>query len=310
MYEAAEMDGASPFQKFWYLSLPQLLGILSVLFLLRFIWTFNKFDDIFLLTGGNAGTRTLTVNVYEQAFALSNIGAGAAVAVVIFACLLLFSFCLLPLHEPGGGAVSALRHAALTAAALGALWAVVAATTVPRRGAELRDAALACRPALWALGFGALTGLVTLYLPGSAGSLRAWPRWLAFGRVLAGTPVLTAKRRGRSARRGAWPGPGHRPAGPRDAGELPRGRLTRHEFEDRGDPVPDGVRLSLLCRHRADPVLRDGDDLLKTQQALLQNPLDFSIDLSQGGSCSAATRNCSAISISAAYMWTRSTSRC
>ena len=92
MYEAADMDGASPFQQFWYLSLPMLLGILSVLFLLRFIWTFNKFDDIFLLTGGNAGTRTLTVNVYEQAFAISNIGAGAAVAVVIFACLLAFSF--------------------------------------------------------------------------------------------------------------------------------------------------------------------------------------------------------------------------
>ncbi|MWB76787.1 ABC transporter permease subunit [Pseudooceanicola sp. 216_PA32_1] len=91
MYEAADMDGASPFQKFWYLSVPQLLGILSVLFLLRFIWTFNKFDDIFLLTGGNAGTRVLTVNVYEQAFAVSNIGAGAAVAVVIFACLVLFS---------------------------------------------------------------------------------------------------------------------------------------------------------------------------------------------------------------------------
>ncbi|KFE33955.1 carbohydrate ABC transporter permease [Thioclava atlantica] len=91
MYEAADMDGASPFQKFWYLSLPQLLGILSVLFLLRFIWTFNKFDDIFLLTGGNAGTRTLTVNVYEQAFAVSNIGAGAAVAVVVFGCLLVFS---------------------------------------------------------------------------------------------------------------------------------------------------------------------------------------------------------------------------
>ncbi|MDA9865443.1 sugar ABC transporter permease [bacterium] len=91
MYEAADMDGASPFQQFWALSMPQLLGILSVLFLLRFIWTFNKFDDIFLLTGGNAGTRTLTVNVYEQAFAISNIGAGAAVAVVIFACLLVFS---------------------------------------------------------------------------------------------------------------------------------------------------------------------------------------------------------------------------
>jgi len=92
MYEAADMDGASPFQKFWFLSLPQLAGILSVLFLLRFIWTFNKFDDIFLLTGGNAGTLTLTVNVYKQAFAISNIGAGAAVAVVIFCVLLLFSF--------------------------------------------------------------------------------------------------------------------------------------------------------------------------------------------------------------------------
>ena len=91
MYEAAEMDGATPFQLFWYLSLPTLMSILSILFLLRFIWTFNKFDDIFLLTGGNANTRTLTVNVYEQAFAISNIGAGAAVAVVIFAFLLIFS---------------------------------------------------------------------------------------------------------------------------------------------------------------------------------------------------------------------------
>jgi len=91
MYEAAEMDGATPLQQFWYISLPQLMGILSVLFLLRFIWTFNKFDDIFLLTGGNAGTRTLTVDVYEQGFALSNLGAGAAVAVVVFVVLVTFA---------------------------------------------------------------------------------------------------------------------------------------------------------------------------------------------------------------------------
>ena len=91
MYEAADMDGASLFQKFWALSLPQLVGIMAVLFLLRFIWTFNKFDDIFLLTGGNAGTRTLTVQVYEQAFALSNLGAGAAVAVLVFVLLAIFA---------------------------------------------------------------------------------------------------------------------------------------------------------------------------------------------------------------------------
>lgn len=87
MYEAAEMDGATPLQQFWSLSLPQLAGILAVLFTLRFIWTFNKFDDIFLLTGGAAGTRTLTVDVYEQAFAISNLGAGAAVAVIVFVVL-------------------------------------------------------------------------------------------------------------------------------------------------------------------------------------------------------------------------------
>jgi len=91
IYEAAEIDGATPLQQFRFISLPQLMGIMAVLFLLRFIWTFNKFDDIFLLTGGAAGTRTLTVNVYEQAFAISNLGAGAAVAVVVFLILLMFS---------------------------------------------------------------------------------------------------------------------------------------------------------------------------------------------------------------------------
>ena len=90
MYEAADVDGASPFQQFWYITLPQLVGILSTLFLLRFIWTFNKFDDIFLLTGGAAGTETLTIAVYDEAFARADLGAGAAVAVVLFIILALF----------------------------------------------------------------------------------------------------------------------------------------------------------------------------------------------------------------------------
>ena len=90
MYEAADVDGASPLQSFWFITLPQLVGILSTLFLLRFIWTFNKFDDIFLLTGGAAGTKTLTVQVYDQAFALADLGAGAAVAVILFLILAAF----------------------------------------------------------------------------------------------------------------------------------------------------------------------------------------------------------------------------
>ncbi len=102
LYEAAKIDGASPIQQFLFITLPQLSGIISVMFLLRFIWTFNKFDDIFLLTGGNAGTRTLTVDVYEQGFALADLGAGSAVAVIIFGLLSLFMilyFRFLPLGE-------------------------------------------------------------------------------------------------------------------------------------------------------------------------------------------------------------------
>lgn len=90
MYEAAQVDGASPLQRFRWITLPQLVGVLSTLFLLRFIWTFNKFDDIFLLTGGAAGTRTLTIEVYDNAFARSDIGAGAAMAVVLFVILAVF----------------------------------------------------------------------------------------------------------------------------------------------------------------------------------------------------------------------------
>ena len=102
LYEAAKIDGASPIQQFLFITLPQISGIISVMFLLRFIWTFNKFDDIFLLTGGNAGTRTLTVDVYEQGFALADLGAGSAVAVIIFGLLSLFMilyFRFLPLGE-------------------------------------------------------------------------------------------------------------------------------------------------------------------------------------------------------------------
>lgn len=90
MYEAADVDGASPLQKFAFVTLPQLVGILSTLFLLRFIWTFNKFDDIFLLSGGAAGTKTLTIAVYDEAFARADLGAGAAASVVLFVILGVF----------------------------------------------------------------------------------------------------------------------------------------------------------------------------------------------------------------------------
>tara|TARA_B110000196_G_scaffold158695_1_gene136549 strand:- start:175 stop:1422 length:1248 start_codon:yes stop_codon:yes gene_type:complete len=87
LFEAAEIDGATPTQKFKNITWPLILGVLFILFLLRFIWTFNKFDDIFLLTGGAAGTKTLTVDVYETGFNIGNLGSGAANAVLVFLIL-------------------------------------------------------------------------------------------------------------------------------------------------------------------------------------------------------------------------------
>ena len=92
MYEAADVDGAGPFAKFWYVTLPNLAGILAVLFLLRFMFLINKFEDIFLLTGGAAGTKNLPVLIYDEAFARSDIGAGSAVALILFLVLLAFMF--------------------------------------------------------------------------------------------------------------------------------------------------------------------------------------------------------------------------
>jgi multiple sugar transport system permease protein len=69
-----------------------MLTVLSTLFLFRFIWTINKFDDIFLLTRGQAGTKVLTIKVYDYAFGEFDIGASSAVAMVLFAILSVFLF--------------------------------------------------------------------------------------------------------------------------------------------------------------------------------------------------------------------------
>lgn len=93
LYEAAAVDGAVPSQRLWYITLPQLQGVIGTLLLLRFIWTFNKFDDIFLLTGGAAGTEVLVVRVVNLLFGEFRIGAAAALAMVL--AVILVGFMLL-----------------------------------------------------------------------------------------------------------------------------------------------------------------------------------------------------------------------
>jgi multiple sugar transport system permease protein len=90
LYEAAKVDGANAIQQFFNITLPELRYVLGATFLLRLMWTFNKFDDIFLYTGGGFGTKVLPVLTYEFSFRLYDFGRGAATAMILLLILVLF----------------------------------------------------------------------------------------------------------------------------------------------------------------------------------------------------------------------------
>src|SRR5690606_9895402 len=88
LYEAAEVDGASPWQRFRHITLPGLSPVTRTVVLLGTIWTFNQFPVIFLLTkGGPAGaTEILVTYAYREAFeGIRNYSASAAWGMVILA---------------------------------------------------------------------------------------------------------------------------------------------------------------------------------------------------------------------------------
>ena len=88
-YEAAQIDGASPFQQFWRITLPYLLPVFLITALVRTIWNFQKFDIIYLMTGGGPldATTTLPVLIYFKGFTDFQFGRAAAIA--ILACIVL-----------------------------------------------------------------------------------------------------------------------------------------------------------------------------------------------------------------------------
>jgi multiple sugar transport system permease protein len=90
--EAARVDGATPLQRFWRITLPQLQGVIALLTVLRFIWTFNEFDDIYLLTQGGAGTEVVSVRVFRYLTGRGDIGAAAALSLVLALLLAVLLF--------------------------------------------------------------------------------------------------------------------------------------------------------------------------------------------------------------------------
>jgi len=90
LYEAAKVDGAGPWGRFFHVTLPQLRNVLFVVILLRGIWMFTKFDTVWLLTQGGGAEkyiRTLPVYAYMRTFTYYQAGLGSALAVVMFGLL-------------------------------------------------------------------------------------------------------------------------------------------------------------------------------------------------------------------------------
>jgi len=83
-YEAARIDGASEWQQFWFITLPHLMPIFLLTALLRSIWTFHKFDIIYLLTGGGpvGSTMTLPILIYHKGFADYELGRASALSLI------------------------------------------------------------------------------------------------------------------------------------------------------------------------------------------------------------------------------------
>jgi len=84
-FEAAEVDGASRFQSFYYLTLPMIWPILVIVILLRMVEAIKIFDIIFVMTAGGPGISTETSTMYAKLVSLTQfrLGYGAAIAYVL-----------------------------------------------------------------------------------------------------------------------------------------------------------------------------------------------------------------------------------
>jgi ABC-type sugar transport system permease subunit len=83
--EASKIDGATDRQNFFYMILPLLKPITTVIIILNIIGSFKVFDIIWVMTGGGPyrGSETLAVSMFKTSFALQKFGYGSAIAVIL-----------------------------------------------------------------------------------------------------------------------------------------------------------------------------------------------------------------------------------
>jgi raffinose/stachyose/melibiose transport system permease protein len=91
--EAAALDGAGTWSRFWHVTVPLIRPSLVIASALMLIQGLRVFDQVMALTGGGPGgaTETLATQVYKETFALSNFGFGAALALMLTVIILIFS---------------------------------------------------------------------------------------------------------------------------------------------------------------------------------------------------------------------------
>lgn len=90
-YEAAQLDGASPWKSFIHITVPHIRMVVGLLVVLRTIWIFNSFDIVYLITGGGPGglTETVPIYAYNTGWGLKMLGRSSAVTVILLIFLLL-----------------------------------------------------------------------------------------------------------------------------------------------------------------------------------------------------------------------------
>jgi multiple sugar transport system permease protein len=92
-FEAATVDGASPFKAFIYITLPLLSPVIWVAVMFRLIDAFKRFDSIYIMTAGGPGNATETLNLYayNNAFSYLDTGYAASLAMFLFFVIALLS---------------------------------------------------------------------------------------------------------------------------------------------------------------------------------------------------------------------------
>ena len=88
LLEAARVDGGTPSQIFWRITLPQIATTIGVVVTTLIVLVMKVYDIVKVVTNGNFGTQVLANDMAQQAFVNTNIGRGAALAVILFLLVL------------------------------------------------------------------------------------------------------------------------------------------------------------------------------------------------------------------------------